>query len=261
MDSLTKITLNLMESSGEKPSFSLSSLFQGALMERADSSFAEKMHESGLHPYSQYLQFQENQVIWTVSALNGEAKEHLISKLEADDFQSVFIRDHQETFSIAEKQIRSVTYEELVRKYYLGQCSHILKLAFVTPTSFKSSGRYQLFPSAKLIFQSLMMKYDQASGDSTIYSEEMVNEFERYSEIVGYRLKSTSFSMEGVRIPSFLGTVTIRIHGPQQLANVAWMLAAYGEYSGIGIKTGAGMGGLQIIEKQTGKEPKWKKKF
>jgi len=259
MDSLTKITLKLTEFSGERPSFSMSSLFQGVLMEQTDSSFAEKMHVTGLHPYSQYLQFQGNQVIWTVNALNREAKEHLISKLEADDFQSVFIRDHQETFSIAEKQIRSVSYEELVRKYYLGQCSHILKIAFVTPTSFKSSGRYQLFPSAKLIFQSLMMKYDQASGDSTIYSEEMLNEFERYSEIVGYRLKSTSFSMEGVRIPSFLGTVTIRIHGPQQLANVAWMLAAYGEYSGIGIKTGAGMGGLKIIEKQMGKELKWKK--
>jgi CRISPR-associated endoribonuclease Cas6 len=258
---MTKITLDLITFSGKKSSFSMSSLFQGALMEQTDPSFAEKMHETGLHPYSQYLQFRENQVIWTVSALNREAKEHLISKLESDDFQSVFIRDHQETFSIVEKQIRSISYEKLIRKYYLGQCSHILKLAFVTPTSFKSNGRYQLFPSAKLIFQSLMMKYDQASGDSSIYSEEMVHEFEQYSEIVGYRLKSISFSMEGVRIPSFIGTVTIRIHGPQQLANVAWMLAAYGEYSGIGIKTGAGMGGLQIIEKQTEKEPKWKKKF
>lgn len=250
MDTLKKISVTLTGSSGEKPSFYLSSLFQGALMERVDSSYAEKMHETGLHPYSQNLQFRENQVIWTVSALNREAGKFLISGLEADDFQSVRIKDHQETFSVVEKKTQSLSYDELIRKYYLGQCGHILKLEFLTPTSFKSKGRYQLFPSARLIFQNLMQKYDQASGESTIYSEEMVREFEQYSEIVGYRLRSTSFSMEGVRIPSFLGTVTIRIRGPQQMANVAWMLAAFGEYSGVGIKTGAGMGGMRLLKRQ-----------
>ena len=55
--------------------------------------------------------------------------------------------------------------------------------------------------------------------------------------------------MEGVRIPGFQGEVTIKINGPQQMVNMAWMLAEFGTYSGVGIKTSLGMGGMMILEK------------
>ena len=95
-----------------------------------------------------------------------------------------------------------------------------------------------------------MLRQDTAAQDSTIYSEEMVEEFEQYAEITDYRLRSVRYSLEGVRIPSFVGDCTIRIRGPQQLANVAHMLAQYGKYSGVGIKTGLGMGAMTVAEER-----------
>ena len=83
---------------------------------------------------------------------------------------------------------------------------------------------------------------------SSIFSEELVEEFEQYTEITDYKLRSVRFSMEGVKIPSFVGECTIRIRGPQQMVNVAHMLAHFGEFSGVGIKTGLGMGALSVRE-------------
>ena len=54
--------------------------------------------------------------------------------------------------------------------------------------------------------------------------------------------------MEGVKIPGFKGDITIRIGGPQQMSNMAWMLAKFGEYAGVGIKTGIGMGAIKVLD-------------
>ena len=61
-------------------------------------------------------------------------------------------------------------------------------------------------------------------------------------------MRSTQYRIERVRIPSFIGEISIRIDGSQQLANVATMLAKFGEYSGVGIKTGMGMGAMKVID-------------
>ena len=45
-----------------------------------------------------------------------------------------------------------------------------------------------------------------------------------------------------------MGELTIRVKGPQQMVNLAWMLVKFGTFSGIGIKTGLGMGGMHIEE-------------
>jgi len=55
--------------------------------------------------------------------------------------------------------------------------------------------------------------------------------FEEYIEISGYKLRSTFFHLEGVRIPSFMGEITLNIKGPAQLVNLAHMLVFFGTYT------------------------------
>jgi len=65
--------------------------------------------------------------------------------------------------------------------------------------------------------------------------------------VIRYDLKSVSFSLEGVKIPSFIGKITIKLHGTDTMANFVNMLFEFGEYSGVGIKTSLGMGYMKII--------------
>ena len=93
-----------------------------------------------------------------------------------------------------------------------------------------------------------MKKYDQASTENSIFSEELLDHYSKYASIVRYRLQSATFFLEGVKVPGFKGDITIKINGPQQMINMAWMLAKFGEYSGVGIKTGIGMGAMRITD-------------
>jgi CRISPR/Cas system endoribonuclease Cas6 (RAMP superfamily) len=45
--------------------------------------------------------------------------------------------------------------------------------------------------------------------------------------------------------------MTLRLHGPDTLARYVRFLLRFGEYSGVGIKTAIGMGGIRIKEGRT----------
>ena len=244
----TSLTIRLKGEEEHQHGPYLASLMQGVLMEKIDPVYAEYLHMTGAHPYSQNIQVKDNLIYWNVNALSDEAEQHLIQPLLNNDDPSFFLSHRQETLKIIDKTIKKCSYDELVHKYYFGNNSRNLTLQFLTPAGFKQSGRYCIFPTGRLIFQSLMQRYDAGAEDSSIFSEELVEEFEQYTEITDYKLRSVRFSMEGVKIPSFVGECTIRIRGPQQMVNVAHMLAHYGEFSGVGIKTGLGMGALSVRE-------------
>ena len=256
---LTSLTIRLKGEEGFHHGSFMASLLQGVLMEKIDPKYAEHLHIMGVHPYSQNIQVKDDTIFWTVNTLSADAERHIITPLLKSEDSSLFLSHREETLKIIDKHTESISYDELVQKYYLGNNDRVLTLQFLTPTGFKQNGRYCIFPTGRLIFQSLMMRYDAGAEESSIFSEELVEEFEQYTEITDYRLRSVRFSMEGVRIPSFTGECTIRIRGPQQLVNVAHMLAQFGKYSGVGIKTGLGMGAMNVKDSRkrcnVGKKP------
>ena len=109
-------------------------------------------------------------------------------------------------------------------------------------------GRYRNYPVVSNIFKSLINKHDSISEKTEFYSEELIEQIENGVEIVKYRLRSTFFHLEGVRIPAFLGSITLHIRGSKQFVNLINMLAKFGEFSGVGIKCGIGMGAIEIKE-------------
>ena len=96
----------------------------------------------------------------------------------------------------------------------------------------------------------MIQKYDAVRAQTEIAEDDLLEDLQRFISVIGYNLRSTFFSVEGVTIPSFTGTLLLKISGPQQLVNLVHLLLRFGTYSGVGIKTAMGMGALQLIEKR-----------
>ena len=123
----------------------------------------------------------------------------------------------------------------------------MLKLAFLSPASFKSDGAYDIFPDVKKILRSIMLNFDYFSPQVKIYDYDAPDFFAQQARIADYSLQSARFSLEGVRIPSFKGKITLRLKGNAQTLKILNLILAFGELSGVGIKTSLGMGHVRVV--------------
>ncbi len=234
-----------LETGGTDFGYCQSSNMQGVLMQRLAPAYAEKLHEQGLKPYSQYLLAKERKE-WVVKTFTQEAYQEIIPPLLDGTFTHFVIEKKGWEIGICAKELKTTGKQELLEEFYSGPCSGILNLEFLTPTAFKSNGRYQIFPDMRYIYQSLMNKYSAASAEMEMYDGETLEQLVVHSSVVRYRLHSTFFPLEGVKIPSFKGEITVKVGGTQTMARYARLLARFGEYAGLGIKTAMGMGGLKL---------------
>ncbi len=232
-----------------KPDFGCyqSSNMQGVLMEQLDSVYAKLLHNQGLKPYSQFILNGEKKE-WVVKTFTQRAYQEIIAPLLDSSFTHCFIEKKDIHVQIQNKILKTIRKQELLDEFYSDACSRYLNLEFLTPTSFKSDGKYVIMPDMRYIYQSLMNKYSAASSDMEMYDKETLEQLTGNSHIVQYRLRSTYFPLEGIRIPSFKGEISVKITGTNTMAKYARLLSRFGEYSGVGIKTAMGMGGLRIKE-------------
>ena len=91
-----------------------------------------------------------------------------------------------------------------------------------------------------------MNKYSASFENMEMFDEDALKEMEESIEISNYRLKSCYFPIEGVKISSFMGNISLKINGSDTLKRYTKMLLQFGEYSGVGIKTSMGMGAIQL---------------
>lgn len=138
----------------------------------------------------------------------------------------------------------------MLERTFFAECPRTVKIQFITPTAFKVQGHYQNYPTLQHIFSSLIQKYNAAHTTTEIADENLLGDLQRFTSVIGYDLRNTTFPVEGITIPSFIGTLLLKISGPQQMVNLVHLLLCFGTYSGIGIKTAMGMGALRIIERK-----------
>lgn len=222
-----------------------SSNLQGVLMEKMESGYAEEMHQSALKPYSQYIVGRDIKE-WVIHTLTQEAYEKIICPMLEEAFTEFTIEKKKIDVTIRSKELKTVDSRELLDEFYSDACDRYLHLEFLTPTSFKSGGVYINMPDMRYIYQSLMNKYSAVSDGMDMYDEETLEQLADHSHIVRYQLRSAMFPLEGVKIPSFMGSMDIKISGTETMAKYARLLARFGEYSGVGIKAAIGMGGLRM---------------
>lgn len=239
-------SLRMQLQSEENLSFQMTSLFHGALMELLPGDYAEELHFAMRHPYSQHLESVNQTWYWVVNCLNEEATARII-RGALEDLSQIRLKKRDLTVTIIKKIYTEQSDRSLMEEFYGGKQDRYISIQFITPTAFKRQGQYCIYPDLRCIYQSLMRRYDESSSREGMFDEETLEQICQDSEIVRYDLKSTCFHLEGVRIPSFIGKITIHLKGTQTMANFVWLLFQYGQYSGVGIKTSLGMGSLRIL--------------
>lgn len=248
MSTLAELRMELKTDAGEKLGYLQSSLFQGVLMENISKEYAESIHITGLHPYSQFIS-SKDRLIWIVKTLNDEAYNGIIDPLLSPGFKSFELKHKELSIEVINKTIKTKSYEELMKTFKSEQTDKFIKIEFESPTAFKSDSSYVFMPDTRLIFGSLMRKYSAASSSTDMNDEDTLQYISDHSSICDYRIRSTRFPLEGVKIPSFVGEITIRFSGTETMVRYSKMLLEFGEFSGVGIKCGMGMGAIKIIER------------
>ena len=224
-------------------------MYHGVLMQTIDPAYAHQLHEDGLRPYSQCVFQEGKKSIWQINTLCQEAHDKIIAPVYSDSFSHFEISHNKEEVWIEDKHLETTKIQEMIDRYYFGDCSRTVDIQFLTPTAFKQAGKYVFYPDIGLIYQSLINRFNQFAEKEMITGEETFEDIVKNTEIISYRLHSVSFPLEGVKIPSFLGTIKIRIHGPAPLVNLSHLLLHFGRFSGVGIKTALGMGKMDVKER------------
>ena len=246
-DSVAHLKLELQTDSAYF-NYHKSSILQGIIMQEIHPDYATQLHEQGLKPYSQYLRQEGGVIIWHVKTLTEEATNQIMPALMKDSFREFYIEHDDQKVLVGKKTFVKEYIGAFMEEFYEMQADRFIRLEFITPTAFKKNGKYSFFPELYNIYYSCMRKFDAASAEETMFSEETLEQLVEASEITAYSLRSVKFSVEGVKIPAFVGRITICIHGNHTLRSFARLLLRFGEYSGIGIKTAMGMGAVQIAE-------------
>ncbi|SEG00701.1 CRISPR-associated protein, Cas6 family [Eubacterium ruminantium] len=234
--------------SDEKLTYKKASTLQGVLFENIDTEYASLMHQQDRHPYSQYLLSENDKEYWVVNALTEEAYENIIKRLEDRNFNCFRIKKGDIDVSIANKRITIVEKQTLINELNTKDAERVFNLSLLTPMAFKQRGVYVSFPDLRLIYQSIMNKYSSISDNMVMMDEETLNQLVENSMITKFNIRSAIFPLEGVNITGAIGNIRIYIKGSDVLARYIRLLLKFAEFSGIGVKSGIGMGAVRIRE-------------
>ncbi len=254
---ITKLTYKIKQD--EKTllySNTASSLFHGLLMDNIDVKYVEVLHSLTINPYSQYILTDKQNIYWNINALNKKASDEITYKINQLNIDVIDIAYKNLELVIIDKDFFEISKEQFVLSNLSDNANKFITIKFLTPTAFKSQGEYVFFPDVRMIFQSLMKKYDACSDDSQIYTQEVIDDLVENIKISNYNLKSCKFHLEGASIPAFVGEVTFKIGAYGRITSLVNLLLKFGECSGVGIKTSIGMGAIQIIRKDIANERK-----
>lgn len=222
---------------------------QGFLMEKVPSAYAEFLHTQETNPYSLWVLNQAAVQLWVVNLLTDEACEMIQQVLM--NLEVINLDSYSDLIVIEKMEVSHLSNQHLLELFSTECDQQTFSIHFLTPTSFKTAGEYAIFPTTRLLFQSLMQKYSRLFPDFNTFDEELLDYISEHSKITSYRLQTSYFTIHQKKIPAFLGRVTIKIKGASTLKAYIKMLLTFGEFSGVGIKTSMGMGGLEIEKRKT----------
>ena len=235
---------------------SIGSLLHGALNEVLPPGVAGEWHRQGLRPYQQHLYFDKkrNAAVWRIGAFTKQAAEELERCLAFLQAQGIWLRHKNIRFFLRQAVcVLETSYLELSERFFTADTAenwYVLQL--VTPTGYKSGGEYMLYPKLEHFFYSASQRWNAFSSGMSLEDSEALAHIVQHAQVSGYRLNMTRFSLEGVFIPAFQGTVEVRLNGPEALLRVGGLLLAYLEIVGLGMKTALGMGGVRVGVRQGG---------
>ncbi|WP_302442440.1 CRISPR system precrRNA processing endoribonuclease RAMP protein Cas6 [Colibacter massiliensis] len=249
MSEIKVIEMELIPPVDQKLSQSIGSLLHGFIMGLIAPAYAEKMHEEGLRPFTQYVFYdkKKERLIWRVAALTELAVEGIIKPLENLP-RAVELRQKN---MLLERGNCTTCYEGFYQKimddfFCTSKLHSSVTLRFRTSASFKRDGGYALYPELSSILRSILQKWNAFTTAETIEATDMVQVLGNEAFIAGYELSMHPFALEHTRVTAFRGTLKIFFKRNQMMRRILGLLFFYSQFCGIGIKTALGMGGVAV---------------
>ena len=237
MPRLIEIPLTLPQ--GENLHECIGSCLHGVLMEIVDNNIADLLHSQGLRPYIQSLIYDKYQPIWRLGVLMPEIEDAIFDGILKN--KNIFIKNRGFSITLGTPLIRrSESYNKLINEISNAPVPNGARFDFLTTTSFKSNNNYLIWPDLRLIWQSIIKKWNTFSYQSL--EDGMAFALVQFTEIQEYDLRSKHFSVSGHQIPGFYGKIKISFKGNQQANSLLGMLTKFATFSGVGIKNALGMG-------------------
>ncbi|MBR5288624.1 MAG: CRISPR system precrRNA processing endoribonuclease RAMP protein Cas6 [Clostridia bacterium] len=205
----------------------------------------ERLHEQGIHPISQHIRhdFKTQEDWWIVNLLNDEAIALFLPILERAQEAAL----HHKTIRFVQKKTEQIgSAQAFIERARLLPDTNRYEFQFSAPTSFKQDGRYVIFPQESLLLQSLVSRWNLCFPEIELDDPEAMQAILRGLRITDYKLQTLRHPVKQARIPSFIGKLILETRLPAPLAEVFKTLYCFSPYSGVGIKTTLGMGGVQI---------------
>lgn len=245
---LQKITLQCKYNTEQKATYNWGSIFHGVLMETLPEEISDLLHETRLKPYSQYILPQpEQSLTWTIGLWDDEIAPHIAKSLMT--MTSVELKHKGITIEVTGNQRTSISKNEYFQKHFtVDKPCRRYEIEFLTPCTNKQQGEYTIFPSPELIINSLSNRYNAYNNHISLDDPQAMEQIAQNIRIVRYTLRSAVYYLENTKITGYAGKITVIIRGPEQLARLAGALISFAEYSGLGIKTALGMGGVRVRE-------------
>ena len=215
----------------------------GWLLEQFPEEWADTLHGDGARPITQFLHYAKEQqrMIWTVN-LRGEQlseqAEPVLRTLQTIELQDAVLK--AELLALPQ----TVTAQELIVAGNAAAAGRA-RITLLSSCSFKQGGRYAIFPQETLLLQSLAAHWNDAFANYPVTDEDALAALLQGIHIVDYDLHTVRYRMKGTQIPGAVGTLTIENRLPLPLRSLWNTLMVFAPYSGIGIKTALGMGGVQ----------------
>ncbi|WP_449240487.1 CRISPR-associated endoribonuclease Cas6 [Desulfoscipio gibsoniae] len=243
-----KIILQCEYADEQRGSYQWGSIFHGVLMEAIPSEIAEHLHQIQLRPFSQFvLPGTERQLNWQIGLWDTAIANHIIESVMP--LTEIDLKQKGLRLKVMETKRLIQSKEEYFKRFFTSPdpCRRF-EIIFLTPCTHKRDGRYALFPSSELIIQNLYLRYNTYIDDFSLEDPEAMQHLVKHMHIVRYALHSAVYYLEKTKITGYLGKITLVISGPEQIARLGGALLSFAEYSGLGIKTALGMGGVRLRE-------------
>lgn len=242
---IRKIELQLNIPETIQPRF-LGSVLHGVLMENLSQDMADFLHQNSAYsPLKQRIYTINHQVIWEVVSMNDYLSEQLVKVFSEENI--FYLKHYEASIEVISYKIQGINIQSFIQEYLNNEdLPKFIKLSIITPMSYKSNGVYAIFPNVQMFFRSIMLQFDSFFSEYRMYDKETLDFIGNNVHIIDYRLRSTRFHIEKVKIPSFIGEITLKVNGPNTFFKLIHCLLAFGELSGSGIKTSLGMGKYMI---------------
>ncbi len=210
----------------------------GAAMNAIPKDYAVKMHEKGYHPFSVFTVDSGSGLLIRVSALCDEAK--VISDALCS-LSSIKVFGVSEPIKITSCENADPINAADAEKYI---SERSCTLEFVTPAMIKTKGRPSAAPDICGYFRSVINKYNTFENDAISFNE--FKEAFGSADFDSYHLESTKYNVSGNIFPGMIGSCKLYFPKDKQQNTLLRRMIAYATYSGVGGKTGQGMGGLVV---------------